>query len=92
MASRRKLKKAIDYIVDDIYSECLYSSLQGSVPTETWLDLMRQIVSMRNDYVARISHVEPGCSPKLFFEKLVSSFEARANEILKNIAQAQKQK
>ena len=40
---------------------------------------------MRNDYVRRISHVEPGMKPKAYFNNLIEAFNNDTLELIDQI-------
>jgi len=40
---------------------------------------------LRNNYVGRISHIEPGMKAKDYFKDLREKFDAEANEIIDQI-------
>ena len=42
--------------------------------------------ALRNDFVCRISHLEPGIPPKKYFTILINEFEERVNEIVDQIS------
>ena len=61
MASRRNLKKDINYIIGDIFTECLiYKELVPGTDQEAADALIVDLLRIDNDFNARISHTEPG--------------------------------
>ncbi len=90
MASRKNLKKVITYIVDDIATEAFLMSFDAKNDTEAWVNLFNKIFSLNNDYIARVSHVEPGISAKKYFDALCDSFNKDAKALLDEIAQLAK--
>lgn len=86
MASRRQLKKNVNYIVGELFSECLINSMFVPGTDKAKADaLMGEILSMQNDIVSRISHTEPG-NVKGFYKKLRTDFNAKVNEIIDAMA------
>lgn len=86
MASRRQLKKNVNYIAGELFSECLINSMFVPGTDKTKADaLMGEILSMQNDIVSRISHTEPG-NVKGFYKKLRTDFNAKVNEIIDAMA------
>lgn len=86
MASRRQLKKNVNYIAGELFSECLINSMFVPGTDKAKADaLMGEILSMQNDIVSRISHTEPG-NVKGFYKKLRTDFNAKVNEIIDAMA------
>ncbi len=85
MASRKNLKKVITFIVDDLATDAFLLSYDAQADTEEWVKLFNRIFALNNDYVARVSHVEPGMKARKYFDALCDSFNADAKEILVDI-------
>ena len=86
MASRRNLKKNVNYIAGELFSECLVNSM--FVPgTDNVKDdqLINEIVLLQTDFVRGIRHNEPG-NVKGFYKKFHVDFNAKVNEIIDAIA------
>lgn len=47
--------------------------------------LLASILVIHNDYVRRVSHQEPGLSPKLFYKDLVNNFNKQVSEIVDQV-------
>ena len=90
MASRRNLKKVITFIVDDLATEAFLVSYNAKADTEAWVNVFNKIFSLNNDYVARVSHVEPGMSAKKYFNALCDSFNKDAKALLEEISKLSK--
>lgn len=85
MASRRELKKNVNYIAGELFSECLINSTFVPGVDKAKADtLMGEILSMQSDFVSRISHTEPG-NVKAFYKKFRTDFNAKVNEIIEAI-------
>ena len=86
MANKRALKHAINGICEELFTECIAASLYG---TEKHIGnaeaLLESILRMQSDYVARISHPEPGMSKKEYYKNLRAGFTAQASEIIDHI-------
>ena len=80
MASRRELKKTVNYISGELFSECLINSM--FVPGT---DKAKADLKMQDEFISRISHTEPG-NVKGFYKKFRSDFNAKVNEIIDAIA------
>ena len=85
MASRRNLKKVITFIVDDLATEAFLLSYDAQADAAAWIDLFNRIFALNNDYIARVSHVEPGMPAKKYFNTLCDSFNADAKALLDEI-------
>ena len=86
MASRKNLKKVITFVVDELATEAFIMSYDAKGDTEAWVNLFNKIFSLNNDYIARVSHVEPGMSAKKYFNVLCDSFNADAKAVLEEVA------
>ncbi|MCD8032136.1 MAG: hypothetical protein LUF04_14220 [Bacteroides sp.] len=90
MASRRQLKKNVNYIAGELFMECLIHSLY--VP-QTDLgkadDLMVEILKLQEEFVSRISHTQPG-NVKEYYRKFRSDFDARVENIIQGIGKLNK--
>lgn len=87
MASRKALKKGINYIVGELFTECVYISLTLPEADKAKADkVMTDILDMQDDFVSRISHTEPG-NVKGFYKKLREDFNARVSSILEAMGQ-----
>ena len=78
MAKRRELKKNVNYIAGELFSECLINRKKAD-------ELMVEIMKMQDEFISRISHTEPG-NVKGFYKKFRSDFNAKVNEIIDAIA------
>lgn len=79
MASRKELKKNINYIAGELFTECLVNSLYVPGTDKQKADeLMAEILKMQDEF---ISHTEPG-NVKGFYKKLRADFNAKVDEII----------
>lgn len=85
MASRKDLKKVIAYIADELATEAFYLSYASKGSTAEWVDVFDRIFTIQNDYIARVSHVEPGLPARKYFDTLCLSFNEDAKAILADI-------
>ena len=59
--NKRSLKKAINVVSDQLFANAVAVSLYGNNRNaENDQALIESIINMRNDFVSRISHPEPG--------------------------------
>lgn len=87
MANRRNLKKIINYICNDLFSECIATSLySGNKKKDEINAILASIVIVRQHYVCRISHPEPGMPAKAYFKDLKARLNTQIDEITDNIA------
>ncbi len=87
MAKRRILKKSINYIIGDLFTECVYIRLTLPEAEQAKTDqIMTDILNLQDDFVSRISHTEPG-NVKGFYKKLHEDFNAKVDGILEAMGQ-----
>ncbi|HIW45023.1 MAG TPA: hypothetical protein H9986_08385 [Candidatus Prevotella stercoripullorum] len=87
MANRRKLKKTINYICSALFSECMAALLYNDSKKQEVADaILTSIIIVQSNYICRISHVEPGMSPRAYFKDLKDKFNIQVEEIADNIA------
>ena len=82
---RKDLKKHINYLCGELLAECMaaadYSSKDNKQDVE---NVMLSILKMQNDWITRLSHVEPG-STQLFFQKMKEDMQKWTDEIIDQI-------
>lgn len=82
MASRRELKKNVNYIAGELFTECLINSMFIPGTDKAKADqLMSDILKMQDEFVSRICHTEPG-NVKGFYKKFRADFNAKIDEII----------
>ncbi|MBQ2174036.1 MAG: hypothetical protein II453_02835 [Alphaproteobacteria bacterium] len=82
MMNKRSLKKAINGICDEILAEAVALSLYGSNRNQENDDaLLNSIFKLREDFVSRISHPEPGMKKQEYYKDLREKFITQAQEI-----------
>ncbi|MCL1617067.1 hypothetical protein M3090_11790 [Bacteroides sp. ET71] len=87
MANRKDLKKAINYIAGELFTECIICSLNLSEEGKQKADkVMTDILNMQNEFISRISHTEPG-NVKGFYKKLREDFSTQVDGIVTAIGQ-----
>ena len=86
MPKRKDLKNTINTICSDVFAECVAMSLYHGNADESNVDaLLSSIMAIRDDFISRISHPEPGMNPQTYFKDLREKFTAQVNEILDQI-------
>ena len=65
MANKRTLKRAINLICGELLTEAVAASLYGNDKHAVSEDtLLFSIMQMQRNYICRVSHPEPGMSPR----------------------------
>lgn len=81
MASRRKLKKDIDFLTFEVISDCYNHIYLHSENEEKVIDIIKETVANRNSLVARVNHPDGKNNPKLVKTYYKSIF----NDLISNI-------
>lgn len=90
MASRRNLKKDINYVIGDVFTECLiYKELIPGTDAQAADELIVDLLRIDNDFNARISHTEPG-KAKEYYRTLVKDFQEQISEVIDKLAKLKK--
>lgn len=85
MASRRKLKKNVNYIIEELFTETLIRGLYvPSADRENLDELLAKILYLQDDFIPRISHTEKG-SEKIFYRKFCIEFNKEVKMIIDEI-------
>ncbi len=86
MASRRQLKKNVNYIAGELFTECLINDMYVPGTDKVKSDkLMSKILLMQDEFIRRISHTEAG-NIKEFYKKFRKDFQVQVNAIIDEIA------
>lgn len=86
MAKKRELKRTINFICSDLFAEAMAAALYGNKENkESADDLLSTIIVTRNDFVARISHPEPGMKPHVYYKALIKDFNIQVSDIIDKI-------
>ena len=87
MASRKNLKKNVNYITETIAGLCIVASLENQgEKSETASRLFLQVMNLSNDIISRISHTEPG-NTREFYKKLQNDFNSQVQDILQQLSE-----
>ena len=85
MANRRNLKKNINYISSELLAECITLSLyKKDVKQEDVDSILAKLLALRDEFVCRISHTEPG-NAKKFYAQLQKEFNEQVKDIINAI-------
>lgn len=92
MASRRNLKKDINYVIGDLFTECLiYKELVPGTDAKAADDLIVELLRIDNEYISRINHTEPG-KAKEFYRTLVTDFQKSILAVIDKLNKLKKKK
>ena len=86
MANKRILKRKINYVCSKLFSEVVAASYSIKADEENVKALLTSILVIHNDYICRISHVEPGMPASEFFKDLITKFNKQVSEIIDQIS------
>ena len=85
--NKRSLKKTINVVSDQLFENAVAVSLYGNNRNaENDQALIESIINMRNDFVSRISHPEPGMKKQEFYKDLRDKFISQAQELADQIS------
>lgn len=85
MANKRQLKKRINNLCGDLFAECIACVQYAKVNRDDADNVMINILNMQDDMLCRISHIEPGLSTKVFFNKLNKDLITETESIIEQI-------
>ena len=77
MANKRDLKKAINYVVSDLFLECIVLKQIKKADAAVADAILGDILCLQNEFLARAGHPEPG-NVKGHYRKLSEDF---SNEV-----------
>lgn len=87
MANKRDLKRSINYICSELFAECVAASLYNGKPAQDTVDnILSSILMIHADYIARVSHPEPGLNHKAYYKQLTSDFNKQTSELVDQIS------
>ena len=80
MSNKRDLKRTINYICGDLFTEGIAASLYGeNRDNDNTEAILTSILVMHSNY---IRHVQPGMPAKVYFKDLKDKFSKEVNEIV----------
>ena len=83
MSNKRDLKRTINYICGDLFTEGIAASLYGENRyNDNTEAILTSILVMHSNYIRRVSHVQPGMPAKVYFKDLNDKFSKEVNEIV----------
>ncbi|MCD7899260.1 MAG: hypothetical protein LUH22_05110 [Bacteroides sp.] len=85
MASRKQLKKNVNYITGELFAECMINASLASKENQGKVDeILSDILKMQDEFISRISHTEPG-NVKVFYRKFLKDFNQEVDRIIDEI-------
>jgi hypothetical protein len=86
MANKRTLKKAINQICEELFTEAVAASLYGNEAHKDNTEaLLVAVIKTQRNYISRVSHPEPGIEEKKYYKDLREKFAAQVSEIVDQI-------
>ncbi len=86
MANKRTLKKAINVICEELFTEAVAASVYGNDSKHGNSEAMLfSIVKMQANFISRVSHPEPGMKAKRYYKDLREKFSSEVSEIADHI-------
>ena len=83
MSNKRDLKRNINYICGDLFTEGIAASLYGeNRDNDNTEAILTSILVMHSNYIRRVSHVQPSMPAKVYFKDLKDKFSKEVNEIV----------
>ena len=87
MASKRDLKRTINYITSELFAETVAASLYNGTPAQEDVEgILSSIVMVNSDVIKRVSHPEPGIKPGAYYQNLIHDFNKQVSEIIDQIS------
>ncbi|MDR3117972.1 MAG: hypothetical protein LBU44_00880 [Mediterranea sp.] len=85
MASRKKLKRNVDYIAGGLCAKCLLNITREAVNKDEMEKIIVRIFIMQEEFTTRLNHPDTE-NTKEFYKQFYSDFNARQKEIIDAIA------
>lgn len=80
MASRKNLKKTVNFIVSELFTQCLVLKAVKGADDEKVKEVLVDILDLQNEFLSRANHTEPG-NVKGFYRKYYDDFNAQVDAI-----------
>lgn len=84
MANKRELKKGINYVVSELFLECIVLKQIKKADSTKADEIMADILYLQNEFLARAGHPEPGCVKK-YYRKLQEDFTNEVSNIIRRM-------
>jgi len=80
MASRKNLKKTVNFIVEEIVTDCLVQQALKDTDEAKVEEVLADVLSLQNEFLARANHTEPN-NVKSYYKEFYKDFNARVDTI-----------
>ena len=94
MANKRQLKKEINYITEELISECIYNRyFVTDCDAQKNDEILAKIVSMQDEFLRRVNVTDGKNNPKIvkkYYQNLIASFDKGIEEIISEFAEMNK--
>lgn len=80
MASRKNLKKTVNFIVSELFTQCLVLRTVKGADDAKVREVLADILKLQSEFLSRANHTEPG-NVKGFYRKYYEDFNAQADAI-----------
>jgi hypothetical protein len=84
MASRKNLKKTVNFIVEEIVTDCLVQQALKDTDEAKVDEVLADVLALQNEFLARTNHTEPN-NVKAFYKDFYTDFNARVDAIYAKI-------
>ena len=87
MASKRDLKRTINYITSELFAETVAASLYNGNPSQEDVDgILSSIVMVNSDFIKRVALPDAGMKPRTYHQNLIHDFNKHVIEIIYQIS------
>lgn len=80
MASRKNLKKTVNFIVSELFTQCLVQKAVKGTDDDKVREVLADILNLQSEFLSRTNHTEPG-NVKGFYRKYYDDFNAQVDVI-----------
>ena len=82
MANRRNLKKNVNGIIAELLTHCLVQeALNPQVDMQKLDEIIKELFIIREEYISRISHTEPG-NAKKYYRNFRDKFSNEISDVM----------
>ena len=80
MASRKNLKKTVNFIVSELFTQCLVQKAVKGTDDDKVREVLADILNLQSEFLSRANHTEPG-NVTGFYRKYYDDFNAQVDVI-----------
>ena len=84
MGSRKQLKKSVKRVTGELFADCVVLSRCTGADTAHLQELMKEVIDIHTDYVARISHTDKA-KAKAYYAHFKTEFTKKVNDLSERI-------